>query len=54
MDEGWSNQVFFENNLKSRVDQNEKIFAQEMWLLKAIRICQRYKFLCSVQLGKGC
>ena len=36
MDEGWLNQVFFENNLKSGVDQNEKIFAQEMWLLKAI------------------
>jgi hypothetical protein len=54
MDEGWFNQVFFEDNLNSRVDQNEKIFTQEMWLLKAIRICQRCKFLCSVQLGKGC
>ena len=38
MDEGWFNQVFFENNLESRADQNENIFTQEMWLPKAIRI----------------
>ncbi len=33
-----STKFSFENNLESRVDQNEKIFTQEMWLLKAIRI----------------
>jgi len=35
MDEDQYIQVFFENNLELRVDQNEKIFAQEMWLLKS-------------------
>ena len=34
MDKDQYIQVFFENNLESRVDQNEKIFAQEMWLLR--------------------
>jgi len=38
MSEGWFNQVYFENNLESRVDENEKIFTQKMWLLKAISI----------------
>ena len=38
MSEGCFNQVFSENNLILGVVQNEKIFAQEMWLLKAIRM----------------
>ena len=36
MDEDQYTQVFFENNLESRVDENEKSFTQKMWPWKAI------------------
>ena len=38
MSEGCFKKVFFESNLKLGVVQNEKIFAQEMWLPKGIRM----------------